>query len=107
MVSLTPKAAEMLKEMLKQYPDKDYALRVQIVPGGCSGFQYQMVFDDEIKDDDVVFEHNGVKVVVDPVSYQFVQGAEIDFVDGLMGRGFTVRNPNATATCGCGHSFSV
>jgi iron-sulfur cluster assembly accessory protein len=66
-----------------------------------------MLFDDEIKQDDQVFEVHGIKVVVDPVSYPFVQGAEIDFVDGLMGRGFTVRNPNATATCGCGHSFSV
>lgn len=107
MIQVTEKAASVIKEMLKEYPDKDFALRLMIVPGGCSGFQYQMLFDDEIKQDDQVFELHGIKVVVDPVSYQFVQGAEIDFVDGLMGRGFTVRNPNATATCGCGHSFSV
>ena len=106
-ISLTPKAAEKIRELLGEGTGgDDQALRVAVRGGGCSGFQYALAFDQR-KEDDHVFEHSGVAVVVDKVSMQFVFGSEVDFVDGLQGAGFVVNNPNVVAACGCGSSFQV
>ena len=106
-ITLTEQAAEKIGELLGGMEDGEgQALRVAVRGGGCSGFQYALALDAQ-KDDDHVFEHNGVSVVVDKVSMQFVFGSEVDFVDGLQGAGFTVNNPNVVAACGCGSSFQV
>jgi iron-sulfur cluster assembly protein/iron-sulfur cluster insertion protein len=86
--------------------DEPLALRVAVKSGGCSGFNYDMYFDSEFADDDVVSEFSGVKVVVDPASAELLNGSTLDFADGLQGAGFHITNPNATRTCGCGNSFS-
>ena len=104
-VTLTDKAAEKIGELVASN-DAEQALRVAVKGGGCSGFQYALALDSR-KDDDHVFEHKGVSVVVDKVSMQFVFGSEVDYVDGLQGAGFTVNNPNVVAACGCGSSFQV
>jgi iron-sulfur cluster assembly protein len=106
-ITLTDKAAEKIKELLAGQDDAaGQALRVAVRGGGCSGFQYSLAFDKR-RDDDHVFEHSGVAVIVDKVSMQFVFGSEVDFVDGLQGAGFAVNNPNVVAACGCGSSFQV
>jgi iron-sulfur cluster assembly accessory protein len=107
-VTLTDKAAEKIHELLGQSgaDAEAQALRVAVRGGGCSGFQYALALD-QPKDDDHVFEHEGVSVVVDKVSMQFVFGSQVDYVDGLQGAGFTVNNPNVVAACGCGSSFQV
>ena len=106
-ITLTDKAAEKINELLADQPEgAEQALRVAVRGGGCSGFQYALAFDKR-RDDDHVFEHNGVAVIVDKVSMQFVFGSEVDFVDGLQGAGFAVNNPNVVAACGCGSSFQV
>jgi iron-sulfur cluster assembly accessory protein len=106
-ITLTDKAAEKINELLADQPEgTDQALRVAVRGGGCSGFQYALAFDKK-RDDDHVFEHKGVAVIVDKVSMQFVFGSEVDFVDGLQGAGFAVNNPNVVAACGCGSSFQV
>jgi iron-sulfur cluster assembly protein len=106
-VKLTDKAAGKIKELIdaNERPD-ERALRVAVRGGGCSGFQYALALD-QAKDDDHVFQHQGVSVLVDKVSMQFVFGSEVDFVDGLQGAGFVVNNPNVVAACGCGSSFQV
>jgi iron-sulfur cluster assembly accessory protein len=105
-VTLTDKATEKIEELLSAQEDSEQALRVAVRGGGCSGFQYSLAFD-KVRDDDHVFEHNGVSVAVDKVSMQFVFGSEVDYVDGLQGAGFAVNNPNVVAACGCGSSFQV
>jgi iron-sulfur cluster assembly accessory protein len=106
-ITLSDKAAGKIKELLADQDDASgQALRVAVRGGGCSGFQYALAFDKR-RDDDHVFEHNGVAVIVDKVSMQFVFGSEVDFVDGLQGAGFAVNNPNVVAACGCGSSFQV
>jgi iron-sulfur cluster assembly accessory protein len=106
-ISLTDKAAGKIAELLgSQEGAGDQALRVAVRGGGCSGFQYALAFD-QAKDDDHVFEVDGVSVVVDKVSMQFVFGSEVDYVEGLQGAGFQVNNPNVVAACGCGSSFQV
>ena len=106
-IKLTDNAASKIKELLAgQENASDQALRVAVRGGGCSGFEYALAFDKK-RDDDNVFEHNGVAVVVDKVSMQFVFGSEVDYVDGLQGAGFAVNNPNVVAACGCGSSFQV
>jgi iron-sulfur cluster assembly accessory protein len=114
-VSLTDTAAQKIKDLLAANDGADtggqaqaghQALRVAVRGGGCSGFQYALALD-QPKEDDHVFEHQGVSVVVDKVSMQFVFGSEVDYVDGLQGAGFTVNNPNVVAACGCGSSFQV
>jgi iron-sulfur cluster assembly protein len=105
-IKISDVAAEKLKELVAGQPDSDQALRVAVRGGGCSGFQYALALD-KPKDDDNVFEHNGVSVVVDKVSMQFVFGSEVDYVEGLQGAGFAVNNPNVVAACGCGSSFQV
>ena len=106
-ITLTDNAAAKIKELLAENPNADeQALRVAVRGGGCSGFQYALAFDKR-KDDDMVFERDGVNVVVDKTSMQFVFGSEVDYVDGLQGAGFAVNNPNVVAACGCGSSFQV
>lgn len=106
-ITLTDKAADKIRELVAGQEDaSDQVLRVAVRGGGCSGFEYALAFDKK-RDDDNVFEHNGVSVVVDKVSMQFVFGSEVDFVDGLQGAGFSVNNPNVVAACGCGSSFQV
>ena len=104
-MTLSDVAAEKIRELVAT-SEEEQALRVAVRGGGCSGFQYALALDKR-KDDDHVFEHNGVAVVVDKVSMQFVFGSQVDYVDGLQGAGFTVNNPNVVAACGCGSSFQV
>src|SRR4051812_13847749 len=103
-VTLTDTAAGKLHDLLAGQEDSDQVLRVSVRGGGCSGFQYSLALD-KAKDGDHVFEHNGVSVVVDKVSMQFVFGSQVDYVEGLQGAGFQVNNPNVVAACGCGSSF--
>jgi iron-sulfur cluster assembly protein len=106
-VTLTDGAATKIRQLVstRGNPDES-ALRVAVRGGGCSGFQYALALD-KAKEGDNVFEHNGVAVIVDKVSMQFVFGSEVDYVDGLQGAGFVVNNPNVVAACGCGSSFHV
>jgi iron-sulfur cluster assembly accessory protein len=106
-IVLTEIAAEKIAEMIGDQPEgEEQALRVAVRGGGCSGFQYALAFDSK-SEDDHVFEHRGVSVVVDKVSMQFVFGSVVDYVEGLTGAGFQVNNPNVVAACGCGSSFQV
>ena len=105
-ITITATAASKLQEVMDAKGMADHMLRVFVSGGGCSGFQYGMAFESQVEEGDLVFEAaNGPDVVVDPVSVQYLQGASIDFVDSLMGGGFKIENPNATASCGCGSSF--
>ena len=104
-VALTPAAADAVRELLAKRELVGYGLRVYIQGGGCSGYQYGMALDDNFRDEDLVTESHGVKVVIDEVSINYMRGATIDYVDDLMGSGFKVENPNAVASCGCGSSF--
>jgi iron-sulfur cluster assembly protein len=105
-ITLSDKAVAKIGELLGGQEDNDQALRVAVRGGGCSGFQYALAFD-QAKADDNVFTVDGVSVVVDKVSMQFVFGSEVDYVEGLQGAGFQVNNPNVVAACGCGSSFQV
>ena len=106
-ITLTDKATEKVNELLAgQEEGSEQALRVAVRGGGCSGFQYALAFD-KPREDDHVFDHDGVSVIVDKVSMQFVFGSEVDYVEGLQGAGFAVNNPNVVAACGCGSSFQV
>ena len=106
MITLTPSAATKVGELLSQEGEDDLALRVAVRPGGCSGFSYEMFFDTEVNEADVVAGFDGVSVVVDPSSAMLLQGATMDYSDGLQNAGFSIDNPNAQSTCGCGQSFS-
>ncbi|NPB06430.1 MAG: iron-sulfur cluster assembly accessory protein [Aquificae bacterium] len=99
---VTEKALEEIKKVAKENNIENPILRVRVVPGGCSGFQYAMGFEEKVEDEDHVFEYDGVKVVIDPFSMPYVNGAELDYVVDFMGGGFTIRNPNAMGSCGCG-----
>lgn len=105
-LTLSARAAQRIAEIM-QAEDKPVMLRVAVSGGGCSGFQYAFALDDTRNEDDLVVERDGAAVVVDSVSLEFLKGAEIDFVDNLMGRSFQVKNPNAKSSCGCGTSFSI
>lgn len=107
MVTLTERAAGEVTGLLEKQDKLDHALRIWVAGGGCSGFQYGMALDNEPSEDDLSFESNGVRVLVDPQSHPYLDGAEIDFVDTLMGGGFKVNNPNASSSCGCGQSFQA
>jgi iron-sulfur cluster assembly accessory protein len=107
MVTLTPMAAEKVKEFLTQHGRPQAGLRVRVVGGGCSGFQYQLALDDEASADDAVFDQSGVKVFVDAKSSLYLNGTTIDYVEDIMGSGFRFSNPQARGTCGCGESFQV
>lgn len=104
---LTDVAVEKVKEVIAREGLKDGGLRVAIVGGGCSGFQYNLSLDDGAREDDIIIEQAGVKLFLDPISQQYVYGTVIDYVNGLHGAGFKFVNPNASRTCGCGSSFSA
>jgi iron-sulfur cluster assembly protein len=104
-VSLTDAAALKLTELTKDEPNPEIGLRVYVYSGGCSGYRYGMMLEDAPTDADRVMQANGVRVYVDENSIQYLEGSQIDYVDTLMGAGFTVNNPNAVAACGCGSSF--
>jgi iron-sulfur cluster assembly protein len=108
LVTLTPVAADKIRELMAEDPESAGAvLRVAIQGGGCSGFQYGLGFDSGPVDDDETLEQHGVTIVVDPYSAPYLKGATIDFLNGLEESGFKIDNPNAAASCGCGHSFTV
>ena len=104
-VDLTPAAANAVQELLAKRDLGDLALRVFVSGGGCSGFQYGMALEDNIRESDIVSEQNGVKLVIDEISINYLDGAKVDYVDEVMGSGFKIENPNAVSTCGCGSSF--
>lgn len=106
LVSLTAKAVEMVKQAMAQENLAGHGIRVGVVGGGCSGFQYSMDFEKQARDGDLVLEQDGFKVFVDPMSSMYLQGVTIDYVQGLQGAGFKFNNPSARNTCGCGASFS-
>ncbi len=106
-LTFTPAAAKKVGGMIEEEGNLNLKLRVYIQGGGCSGFQYGFSFDEEINEGDEVVVTDGVTLVVDPMSLQYLEGAEVDYTEGLQGAQFIVRNPNATTTCGCGSSFSV
>ena len=104
---LSDTAAEKVKTLIAAEEQTEaLVLRVAVRPGGCSGFSYEMFFDTDVADDDLQVEHGGVKVVIDPASQEMLKGATLDYKDGLQGAGFSINNPNATRSCGCGQSFS-
>jgi iron-sulfur cluster assembly accessory protein len=109
MINVTTTAASKIQELLAEEHKASAGLRVFVQGGGCSGFQYGLMIDDGEGDaaTDQVFESNGVRLIVDPISVRYLQGAEVDFVDNVAGGGFTIKNPNAKSTCGCGSSFTV
>ncbi|HEX9778216.1 MAG TPA: iron-sulfur cluster insertion protein ErpA, partial [Geopsychrobacteraceae bacterium] len=104
-INLTQAAAEAVRDLLAKRNLEDYALRVFVQGGGCSGFQYGMALDNNFREEDAVFENRGIKVIIDEVSINYLNGATIDYVDELMGSGFKIENPNAVSACGCGSSF--
>ncbi|HET7846683.1 MAG TPA: iron-sulfur cluster insertion protein ErpA [Acidimicrobiia bacterium] len=105
-VLLTDIAIDKVRELIQAEADTSLALRMAVRPGGCSGFSYEMYFDSQIDDTDIVEDYGDVKVVVDPQSAEMVKGSTLDYKDGLMGAGFAIENPNVSRTCGCGNSFS-
>ena len=103
----TDSAANKVKSLIEEEGNPELKLRVFVTGGGCSGFQYGFTFDEVANEDDATMEKNGVTLLVDPMSYQYLVGAEIDYTEGLEGAQFVIKNPNATSTCGCGSSFSA
>jgi iron-sulfur cluster insertion protein len=103
----TESAALKVRELIDEEGTPDLKLRVFVSGGGCSGFQYGFTFDEEVNEDDTTIERNGVTLLIDSMSLQYLMGAEIDYTDGLQGSQFVIKNPSATSTCGCGSSFSV
>ena len=103
----TDAAALKVGELIREEDNPALKLRVFVAGGGCSGFQYGFTFDEKLEDGDMQVENHGVTLVVDPMSFQYLMGAEIDYKEGLEGAQFIIRNPNATTTCGCGSSFSA
>lgn len=106
-IRVSTSAAQQISRLLANEENKEQVLRVSVSGGGCSGFQYGFAFDSNLADDDIVIEAGEVCVVIDPVSAEYLAGSEIHFSDDLIGAAFTVRNPNAVASCGCGTSFSL
>jgi iron-sulfur cluster assembly protein len=107
MITMTPEAVTQLKSFLSEQGTPEHALRVFVAPGGCSGLQYGMTIDEGAEDGDEIVETGGVRLLIDNFSAMYLKGAEVDYVNSLMGGGFTVRNPNAVASCACGHSFDT
>jgi iron-sulfur cluster insertion protein len=103
----TDSAADKVKQLIDEEGNPALKLRVFVQGGGCSGFQYGFTFDEEVNEDDTVMDKNGVQLLIDSMSYQYLVGAEIDYKDDINGAQFVIKNPNATTTCGCGSSFSV
>ena len=107
LLTITPEAVGQLKTFLSEQGTPEAGLRVFVAPGGCSGLQYGMTIEEAAEDGDEVIETDGVRLLVDNFSAMYLQGAEVDYVNSLMGGGFTVHNPNAVASCACGHSFDT
>jgi len=105
-LNFTDNAAAKVKELIAEEGNPELKLRVFVTGGGCSGFQYGFTFDEVTNEDDTIMEKGGVSLLIDPMSYQYLVGAEIDYSEGLEGSQFVIKNPNATSTCGCGSSFS-
>ena len=103
----TDSAATKVKKLIDEEGNPDLKLRVFVTGGGCSGFQYGFTFDDAVNEDDTSMEKNGVMLLIDAMSFQYLAGAEIDYQEGIEGAQFVIKNPNATSTCGCGSSFSA
>ncbi|OIQ93024.1 iron-sulfur cluster insertion protein ErpA [mine drainage metagenome] len=103
----TDNAANKVKQLIEEEGNAELKLRVFVSGGGCSGFQYGFTFDEVANEDDTVMSKNGVQLLIDPMSFQYLVGAEIDYTEGLEGSQFVIKNPNATTTCGCGSSFSA
>jgi iron-sulfur cluster insertion protein len=106
-IEFSKQAADRVRQLIVDEGNEALKLRVFVAGGGCSGFSYGFTFDDEVAGDDAVVERQGVTLLVDPLSYQYLLGSEIDYVENLQGAQFVVNNPNASATCGCGNSFAV
>jgi len=106
-IVFTDAAARKVQELILEEHNPDLKLRVYISGGGCSGFQYGFSFDEERAEDDIAILNDGVTLLVDPLSFQYLMGAEVDYSESLKGAQFVIRNPNASTTCGCGSSFSV
>ncbi len=104
---ITEAAAAKVADLIAEEGNPELKLRVSVQGGGCSGFQYGFTFDEATNDDDMMLEKNGVKLLIDSMSFQYLVGAEIDYKEDIQGSQFVIRNPNATTTCGCGSSFSV
>lgn len=107
MIELKPAAAEKIRDLIAEENNPDLKLRIFVQGGGCSGFQYGFTFDEDSAEDDFDLEFNGVHLLVDSMSSQYLTGAEIDYVEDVMGSQFSIKNPNAQTTCGCGSSFST
>jgi len=106
-VNLTGAAADRVRRLITEKGLDGYGLRLFVGGGGCSGLQYGMAFENEEQEGDFVEDHNGVKIMVDSMSSQYLMGATVDYIDNLMGGGFKIENPNAVSSCGCGHSFKT
>ncbi|QEY16595.1 iron-sulfur cluster insertion protein ErpA [Cellvibrio sp. KY-GH-1] len=106
-VSVTESAIAKVRSLIEEEDNPDLKLRVYVTGGGCSGFQYGFTFDEAVADDDSIVERDGVKVVVDAMSYPYLVGARVDYEEGLQGSKFVIQNPNASSTCGCGSSFNI
>ena len=106
-INLSPRAVQKVRDLVAEEENDELKLRVFITGGGCSGFQYGFTFDELAAEDDTAIEEGGVILLVDPMSFQYLAGSEVDYTEGLEGSRFVVNNPNATATCGCGSSFSI
>ena len=106
LITITSAAAEKVRELLDAEGNAELGLRIFVAGGGCSGLQYGMTLD-ETQESESIFETQGVRVLIDEMSAEYISGSEVDYVDSLMGAGFTVNNPNAVSTCGCGHSFKT
>ena len=106
-VRLTDNAARKVKSLVSEEGNPELKLRVYVTGGGCSGFQYGFSFDEAINDDDTIVTHDGVQLLVDPLSIQYLTGSSVDYIEGLQGSRFVVENPLATTTCGCGMSFAI
>jgi iron-sulfur cluster assembly accessory protein len=106
-INLSARAVRKVRELVAEEENQDLKLRVYITGGGCSGFQYGFSFEEQAAEDDAAIEKDGVTVLVDPMSFQYLVGSEVDYTEGLEGSRFVVNNPNATTTCGCGASFSI
>jgi len=106
-IQVTDAAARRVKTLIEEEENDDLKLRVFVTGGGCSGFQYGFSFDEKINDGDSEVEHLGISLLIDPMSFQYLLGSEIDYTEGLQGARFIINNPNAKTTCGCGSSFTI
>lgn len=104
---ITPAAQAKISELLKRHNDAELGLRISVVGGGCSGYQYDMAFDKPRDTDEIFSTESGIRVLVDPMSFRYLNGTEVDYVESIQGAGFAFHNPNVTRTCGCGKSFGV